>query len=138
MSEFTPHLYHNHKTMLNTIMYQDFILYSFLTYLLIHLIIDDLYLLFSNKDRTNLIKERTLVVMFNKLCDIVSQAVSGYFVCFITCWCATLKCLNNMICKYLDYLALLTQSLTTYPTCLIAGCSSIVHPLYCFTLQNKS
>lgn len=120
------------------------VLCLFLGYIFIHLLIDDivfLYLHFRSKrsvvqpyavvsnslsssssvsdietDQRSHYDQRSLVVIFFKLCDTVSRCVEGYFVCFTTCWKATLDCLEVMIVRYIDFLQYLVCTFTAVPT----------------------
>lgn len=116
-------------------MWKNIILYTFLVYVLLHLIIDDVLLVlkFMKKsdnqecthDNLNIEETRTLVKIFNKICDITLQSVLGYFDCFKTCWLASVECLEKVMSKYIDFLDSLAKTFLHYPTCLITCFSAI-------------
>jgi hypothetical protein len=113
------------------IKWQDIVFYTFLSYFLIHLIIDDILLIikFIKGRDNNLINEtnqRTLIIIFNKICDVVSKAVDGYFTCFENCWNKVLECLQIIICAYLTFLTGLCKDLLTFPTVIYVCTASVL------------
>ena len=71
-------------------------------------------------------EQRTLVLIFFKLCDIVMYCVMGYFKTFTTCWVATLDCLNSMISKYFAFLDTLVKCLTAAPAVMFLSVTAVL------------
>lgn len=116
---------------------KDIILCSFLVYLTIHMIIDDVLQIIDFVKKYNrqvnlndviedVNRQRTVTTLFSKLCDIVQVSIKQYFMCFIICWCETLKYLNIMVCKYVDFLESLVKMLTTETTFVPACITSVI------------
>lgn len=131
---------------------QDIILYTFLSYLTFHLIIDDILLTIrifkiinNNLDHLNVNDERTIIKIMDKVCDVVLKSIVGYFDCFKVCWieicnlllkciegyyslfgmCWTksIECLQATMCAYITFLETLCKDILTYPTCIFT-CSA--------------
>jgi len=120
-------------------MWTDIILYTFLSYLTLHLIIDDICLMvrliknnqtahseFNGSNHLNNTEQRTMIVIINKICDIVLACVLQYFKTFEVCWTTILECLQILIIKYIDFLTNLVKSFLEYPACLYASITTII------------
>lgn len=116
-------------------MWQDIILYTFLGYLLIHLIIDDIILIISyfkndyvdpnNQQHLSGTEQRTIIKILFKVFDVVLECVKGYFDLFETCWTKSTDCLQTVMIRYIEFLETLCEKLLSYPTCLIV-CTTAV------------
>ncbi len=71
-------------------------------------------------------RRSSLIILFSKLCDVVLACVMGYFHTFNTCWCASLDCLNKLITRYIDFLEVLTKTLTAYPTIVFTSVTTVL------------
>lgn len=114
-------------------MWKDIILYTFLSYLLVHLIIDDILMIVAyfkhgtipNNESLSNEEQRTVIKILFKIFDVVLQCVMGYFDSFNTCWIKSTECLQTVMIKYIDFLETLCKCLLEYPTCVFV-CSSAV------------
>ena len=75
---------------------------------------------------TNPSEQRTIILLFCKLCDIVMYCVMGYFKTFTTCWVATLDCLNCMISKYIAFLDSMVKNMTAAPAVIVLSIAAVV------------
>ena len=116
-------------------MWQDIILYTFLCYLLFHLIIDDILLMIRFfKKRNDTLPEthlsddeqRTVIKILFKICDVVLQCVMGYFDAFKTCWTKSTDCLQTVMLRYIEFLETLSKKLLEYPTCAFTCASGVL------------
>lgn len=114
--------------------WQYIILYTFIAYLFIHLLCEDILLIIKycriRSNVSNLTVEsqeqRTVVTIFIKICDIVSRSVDGYFTTFTACWTKSLECLETIMCAYFKLLEFLIEKLLLWPTNLIMGIASVI------------
>lgn len=75
---------------------------------------------------TNPSEQRTIILLFVKLCDVVMYCVMGYFKTFTTCWLATLDCLNSMISKYIAFLDSMVKNMTAAPAVIALSIAAVV------------
>lgn len=83
--------------------------------------------LLTTKQRvlTNPNEQRTIILVFNKLCDVVLFCVMGYFRTFTTCWVATLDCLNSLISKYISFLQIMVERMTASPAVIVLSTAAV-------------
>ncbi len=114
--------------------WQDVILYTFLSYILLHLIIDDVLLIFTYIRNNTLqvnnteiqAEQRTIVKIISKICDVVCQCVLKYLEIFGICWNKSVECLQITMCEYIKFLDSLSKTLLMYPTCIFTCISACV------------
>lgn len=113
--------------------WKEIILYTFVSYLLFHIVIDDIVLIIkyfnrNNQNQENDISEseqRSIVKIIYKISDVIKDCVVKYLEVFATCWIKCLDCLQITMCEYIKFLDSLSKTLLIYPTC-IYTCSSAV------------
>lgn len=71
-------------------------------------------------------EQRSITLLFFKLCDVVMYCVMGYFKTFTTCWVATLDCLNSLISKYIAFLDSMVMNMTAAPAVIVLSIAAVL------------
>ena len=57
-------------------------------------------------------RQKTLVVIVYKICDVILYCVMGYYHAFTICWCACLNCLKALVLGYFNFLDSMIKQIT--------------------------
>ena len=57
-------------------------------------------------------RQKTLVVIVYKICDVILYCVMGYYHAFTICWCSCLNCLKALVLGYFNFLDSMIKQIT--------------------------